>query len=163
MIRICLNNSADIDNLVNMLSFLLSSENDVEIAVLSKDDNYTSDVASEPNFERQISKILCDIGIPANLTGYHYLKDAIQLIIEDPEIIGRITKTLYPKIANKHNSTASRVERAIRHSISVAWSRGDTEVLRDIFGNTMNLKSGKPTNSEFIALIADKICIGILN
>lgn len=107
--------------------------------------------------ESQISSILQEIGIPAHIMGYRYLKDAIMLSIQDSECINAITKIVYPDIASKHKTTPSRVERAIRHAIEVAWSRGSTEILDKFFGYTINPSAGKPTNSEFIALVADRI------
>ena len=107
--------------------------------------------------ESQIASILQEIGIPAHIMGYRYLKDAITLSIEDCECINAITKIVYPDIASKHNTTPSRVERAIRHAIEVAWSRGSTEILDKFFGYTINPSAGRPTNSEFIALVADRI------
>ncbi len=98
--------------------------------------------------------------MPAHIKGYHYLRDAIIMSVNDMEMLGAVTKILYPAIAKKHNTTSSRVERAIRHAIEVAWSRGRIETIEDLFGYTINEGKGKPTNSEFIALIADKIRLG---
>ena len=98
-----------------------------------------------------------EIGVPAHIKGYQYLREAIMMSVEDPEMLGSITKVLYPTIARKNQTTASRVERAIRHAIEVAWNRGKMETLDAMFGYTINTGKGKPTNSEFIALIADKI------
>ena len=98
-----------------------------------------------------------EIGVPAHIKGYQYLREAIMMSVEDSEMMGSITKILYPTIAKKYRTTASRVERAIRHAIEVAWNRGRMETLDDMFGYTINTGKGKPTNSEFIALIADKI------
>ncbi len=98
-----------------------------------------------------------DIGVPAHIRGYQYLREAIQMSVKDMDMLGSITKTLYPEIAKKYETTPSRVERAIRHAIEVAWNRGRMETLDALFGYTINTGKGKPTNSEFIALIADKI------
>ena len=98
-----------------------------------------------------------DIGIPAHIKGYQYLRDSILLAVRDNDIINSITKILYPTIAQKYETTSSRVERAIRHAIEVAWNRGNTDTLTDLFGYTISNGKGKPTNSEFIALIADEI------
>lgn len=98
-----------------------------------------------------------EIGVPAHIKGYQYLREAIMMSVEDVEMLGSITKVLYPTIAKKYQTTPSRVERAIRHAIEVAWSRGRMETLDALFGYTINTGKGKPTNSEFIALIADKI------
>ncbi len=107
--------------------------------------------------ETEITNIIHDIGIPAHIKGYNYLRDSIILAIKDAEVINCITKILYPTIAKMYQTTPSRVERAIRHAIEVAWNRGNTDTLNDLFGYTISNGKGKPTNSEFIALIADKI------
>lgn len=107
--------------------------------------------------ETEITSIIHDIGIPAHIKGYNYLRDSIILAIKDAEVINCITKILYPTIAKMYQTTPSRVERAIRHAIEVAWNRGNTDTLNDLFGYTISNGKGKPTNSEFIALIADKI------
>lgn len=109
------------------------------------------------DLERQVTAIIHEIGVPAHIKGYQYLREAIMMSVEDVEMLGSITKILYPTIAKKYQTTPSRVERAIRHAIEVAWSRGRMETLDALFGYTINTGKGKPTNSEFIALIADKI------
>lgn len=109
------------------------------------------------NMETDVTRIIHDIGIPAHIKGYQYLRDAIIMAVNDSEIINSITKILYPDIAKKYQTTPSRVERAIRHAIEVAWNRGNTETLNNMFGYTINTGKGKPTNSEFIALISDKL------
>ena len=106
--------------------------------------------------EAQITDIMRRIGVPAHIKGYQYIRTAIIMAVHDIAVLNYITKLLYPSIAKQYNTTASSVERAIRHAIEVAWSRGDTEVLQEIFGYTINVSKGKPTNSEFIAQIADK-------
>ena len=98
-----------------------------------------------------------EIGIPAHIKGYHYLRDAIMMAVEDMDVLNAITKILYPTISKKHQTTPSRVERAIRHAIEVAWNRGKMDTIDELFGYTVSNGKGKPTNSEFIALIADKI------
>ena len=105
----------------------------------------------------QITSIIHEIGVPAHIKGYQYLRDAIMMSVEDMEMLNSITKILYPTIAKKHQTTPSRVERAIRHAIEVAWSRGKMDTIDALFGYTVSNGKGKPTNSEFIALIADKI------
>ena len=97
------------------------------------------------------------IGVPAHIKGYQYLRDAIMMSVDDSEMLNSITKILYPSIAKQHNTTPSRVERAIRHAIEVAWSRGKVDTIDELFGYTVHNGKGKPTNSEFVALIADKI------
>ena len=109
------------------------------------------------NLETDVTQMLHEIGIPAHIKGYQYLRDAIIMSVEDTEMLSSVTKILYPTIAKKHQTTASRVERAIRHAIEVAWSRGKMETIHALFGYTVSCGKGKPTNSEFIALIADKI------
>ena len=111
----------------------------------------------ERNLETDVTNIIHDIGVPAHIKGYTFLRDAIMMSINDMEMINCVTKVLYPAIAKKNNTTSSRVERAIRHAIEVAWSRGEIETIDKLFGFTINKGKGKPTNSEFIALISDKI------
>lgn len=109
------------------------------------------------DLEKDVTNMIHEIGVPAHIKGYQYLREAIMMSVEDVEMLGSITKVLYPTIAGKYQTTSSRVERAIRHAIEVAWSRGKMETLDSLFGYTINTGKGKPTNSEFIALIADKI------
>ena len=104
-----------------------------------------------------VTDILHQIGVPAHIKGYNYLRSSIILAVEDPAVINAITKQLYPTIAKMNDTTASRVERAIRHAIEVAWDRGDVDVLNSFFGYTIHSTRGKPTNSEFVAMIADRI------
>ena len=105
----------------------------------------------------EVTNIIREIGIPAHIKGYQYLRDAIMMIISEIELLGAVTKVLYPRIAEKYNTTPSRVERAIRHAIEVAWSRGNMDMINRLFGYTIKLEKGKPTNSEFIAMVADKL------
>jgi two-component system response regulator (stage 0 sporulation protein A) len=111
------------------------------------------------NVDASITNVIHEIGVPAHIKGYHYLREAISMVYKDVEILGSITKVLYPKIAEKYNTTPSRVERAIRHAIEVAWGRGNVEAIRAVFGYTVNIGKSKPTNSEFIAMVADKLRI----
>lgn len=111
--------------------------------------------------EIRVTENLHLIGVPAHIKGYHYLREAIILAIENPDIINSVTKELYPTVSKKFSSTPSRVERAIRHAIEVAWDRGDVDVLTEFFGYTIHNAKGKPTNSEFIAMIADKLRLKI--
>lgn len=106
---------------------------------------------------QEVTEILHQIGVPAHIKGYHYLRDSIEYAVIRPDVIHAVTKELYPYIAKKHETTSSRVERAIRHAIKVAWDRGDVDVLNAYFGYTIHVSRGKPTNSEFIAMISDKI------
>ncbi len=112
---------------------------------------------SDAEIEIMVTEMIHQLGVPAHIKGYHYLRTAIILSLKDPEYVGAVTKLLYPTVAKYHNTTSSRVERAIRHAIEVAWDRGDVEVLNSCFGYTIHNTRGKPTNSEFIALIADKL------
>lgn len=113
--------------------------------------------ASEHDLESDVTNIIHEIGVPAHIKGYQYLRDAIIMSVNDMDMLNSITKVLYPTIAKKHQTTPSRVERAIRHAIEVAWSRGKMDTIDDLFGYTVSNGKGKPTNSEFVALIADKI------
>ncbi|MGN0974428.1 MAG: sporulation initiation factor Spo0A C-terminal domain-containing protein, partial [Gemmiger sp.] len=112
---------------------------------------------SQDSDELTVTEILHQIGVPAHIKGYQFLRDAILLTVDDHEYINAVTKRLYPEIAKRNGTTASRVERAIRHAIEVAWDRGDVDTLNSYFGYTIHNLRGKPTNSEFIAMIADKI------
>ncbi len=109
------------------------------------------------NLEKCITEMILDVGIPAHIKGYHYLRTAITLSVEDNTMLSGVTKVLYPTVAKTYNTTSSRVERAIRHAIEVAWDRGNLETLHTMFGYSVNTAKGKPTNSEFIAMIADKL------
>lgn len=109
------------------------------------------------DLETQVTKVIHQIGVPAHIKGYQYLRTAIIMTVADSELINSVTKILYPSVAKKYSTTSSRVERAIRHAIEVAWDRGDLDVLNSIFGYTVQNTRGKPTNSEFIALIADNL------
>ena len=111
----------------------------------------------EVELEMRVTNIIHDIGVPAHIKGYQYLREAIIMTVKDMDIINAITKVLYPTVAKRYKTTSSRVERAIRHAIEVAWDRGDVEVLNGFFGYTVSNVKGKPTNSEFISMIADRI------
>ena len=123
-------------------------ERETPIALFSK---------GEPDLELMVTEIILQIGVPAHIKGYHYLRESIILAVKEPDIINSITKLLYPTVAKNNNTTSSRVERAIRHAIEVAWDRGDVDILNSYFGYTIHNLRGKPTNSEFIAMIADKL------
>ena len=118
---------------------------------------YNNTVVSDTDLEFMVTEIIHQIGVPAHIKGYNYLRESIILAIKDSEIINSVTKTLYPTVAKEHSTTSSRVERAIRHAIEVAWDRGDVNVLNSYFGYTIHNNRGKPTNSEFIAMISDKL------
>ncbi len=145
----CVSRPADISELVARTLSLTSSAK--EAVQSSQDDR------EKLNIERAVTEIIHQIGIPAHIKGYHYLRTAIMLSINDPEMINSVTKVLYPSVARQYHTTASRVERAIRHAIEIAWDRGDVDVLNSYFGYTVRTSRGKPTNSEFIALIADRL------
>jgi two-component system response regulator (stage 0 sporulation protein A) len=120
------------------------------IEINNKDDK-------EKNLEAMVTNIIHEVGVPAHIKGYQYLRDGIMMVVDDIEVINQITKQLYPELAKKYKTTPSRVERAIRHAIEVAWGRGQLEAVENIFGYTVSASKGKPTNSEFIAMIADKL------
>ena len=112
---------------------------------------------SQENLEALVTNVIHEVGVPAHIKGYQYLREAIIMVVSDIDMINQITKQLYPEIASKYHTTPSRVERAIRHAIEVAWGRGRQDVVENIFGYTVSAAKGKPTNSEFIAMIADKL------
>ena len=130
----------------------ITRENKQQYIDISKEDG-----KKEENIEALVTNVIHEVGVPAHIKGYQYLREAIMMVVNDIEVINQITKSLYPKIAFKFNTTPSRVERAIRHAIEVAWGRGQQEVVENIFGYTISAAKGKPTNSEFIAMIADKL------
>ncbi len=110
-----------------------------------------------PGLEELVTSIIHEVGVPAHIKGYQYVREAIMITVEDLDVINSVTKVLYPAVAKKYHTTPSRVERAIRHAIEVAWDRGDLETLQKFFGYTVSNTKGKPTNSEFIAMISDRI------
>ena len=112
---------------------------------------------SGDNVQFKITQIMRDVGVPAHIKGYQYMRDAILMAVKDREIISAVTKRLYPELAKNYKTTPSRVERAIRHAIEVAWNRGRVDTINDLFGYTINTRKGKPTNSEFIAMVADTL------
>ena len=133
-----------------------------EMQTGDKKDNlvFHSKNTKEDNLETLVTNMIHEIGIPAHIKGYHYLRDAIMMAVEDMDVLNAITKILYPTVAKRYQTTSSRVERAIRHAIEVAWNRGKLDILDNLFGYTVNHGKGKPTNSEFIALVADTIRLG---
>ncbi len=144
--------------------FILSPFNKVEIGekIMKSYNSKSSAVqnnSNSPSLRVQVTNILHQIGVPAHIKGYHYLRDSIIMAIREPDIINAVTKQLYPSVAKEYNTTSSRVERAIRHAIEVAWDRGDVDVLNSFFGYTIHNTRGKPTNSEFIAMISDKLSL----
>ena len=109
------------------------------------------------NLQISISKMLHELGMPSHIKGYQYIREAISMVYDNPEIVGGITKELYPTLAGKFDTTVSRVERAIRHAIEVSWNRGDWDLMEEIFGHSVDIDKAKPTNSEFIVTVADKL------
>ena len=129
----------------------------VPVKIKAVETNVNEKEYLERNLETDVTNIIHEVGVPAHIKGYQYLRDAIIMSVTDMEMLNSITKILYPTIAKQHQTTPSRVERAIRHAIEVAWSRGKMDTIEELFGYTVSGGKGKPTNSEFIALIADKI------
>ena len=109
------------------------------------------------SLEREVTAVIHEVGVPAHIKGYQYVREAIVIAVQDMDVINAVTKVLYPEVARRYSTTPSRVERAVRHAIEVAWDRGDLETLQRYFGYTVSNTKGKPTNSEFIAMIADRI------
>lgn len=142
-------------NLMQIINELKSSKNK---STIIETKNYYTPQKSEPqDLDTEITTLLHDIGVPAHIRGYQYIREAINLVYNDIEILNSITKGLYPTIAIKFKTTASRVERAIRHAIEIAWVRGNIETITQLFSYTISYNKAKPTNSEFIAMIADKL------
>lgn len=147
----------DSDVVINRIKHIRDSANR-KTAELRKVNPYEKkEKLEERNLENDVTNIIHEIGVPAHIKGYQYLREAIMMSVTDMEMLNSITKILYPSIAKKFQTTPSRVERAIRHAIEVAWSRGKMDTIDELFGYTIHNGKGKPTNSEFIALIADKI------
>ncbi len=139
-----------------MKQVLMNEEREVEERILELGEDLAPYV-KERNLEGEVTEIIREIGIPAHIKGYQYIREGIMMSVDDPNMLNYITKLLYPTIAKKYKTTSSSVERAIRHAIEVAWSRGKMDVIQELFGYTIHAGKGKPTNSEFIALIADKL------
>jgi len=136
------------DTILRRIRYLQEDKEESRVSIIEKE---------EYNVETHITELLHEIGIPAHIKGYHYLRESILMSIDDIDVLNAITKILYPAVAKKYQTTSSRVERAIRHAIEVAWSRGKLDTLEALFSYTISNGKGKPTNSEFIALIADTI------
>ena len=151
---LCLAKPVEYEALAERLETILRNRRTVKAgseAASGDDDQLRYDI------ETQVTKIIHKIGVPAHIKGYQYLRTAILMAVHDGDIINSVTKILYPSVAKKYDTTTSRVERAIRHAIEVAWDRGDVETLNSYFGYTIQNSRGKPTNSEFIAMIADNL------
>ena len=145
-------NNYNINNINNNMNSYMAREIKapyIEISPEKKKD--------QENLEALVTNVIHEVGVPAHIKGYQYLREAIMMVVNNIDIINQITKQLYPEIAFKYGTTPSRVERAIRHAIEVAWGRGQSETVENIFGYTISAAKGKPTNSEFIAMIADKL------
>jgi len=147
-VRYLMQKPCDVSAIVDRLEELRGGENQRIISMRRPDKN---------SIETMVTGIIHEIGVPAHIKGYQYLREAIIIAVEDMDVINAITKVLYPQVAKAFGTTPSRVERAIRHAIEVAWDRGDLDTLQKFFGYTVSNTKGKPTNSEFIALIADKL------
>ena len=147
---LCLLKPVNVNSLCEHIHSIISRRyTDIPAAAMQTD--------KTPDIETQVTQIIHQIGVPAHIKGYQYLRTAILLTIKDSDIINSVTKILYPSVAKKYATTTSRVERAIRHAIEVAWDRGDVDTLNSYFGYTIQNNRGKPTNSEFIAMIADNL------
>ena len=154
----------EIDVLIKRIRELtnLPQKNHIQIANHSKNQYIAVNNTKESqNLEAMVTNIIHEVGVPAHIKGYQYLRDGIMMVVDDIEIINQITKQLYPDLAKKYKTTPSRVERAIRHAIEVAWGRGQIDTVNNIFVYTISSNKGKPTNSEFIAMIADKLRLEI--
>lgn len=157
----------DTDKVYQILDDLISMDREFQIMITVPSGSKAVDAEERKkaaksreftyNLEKDVTDMIHEIGVPAHIKGYQYLREAIMMSVKEPDMLGSITKVLYPTIAKKYQTTSSRVERAIRHAIEVAWNRGKMETLDNLFGYTINTGKGKPTNSEFIALIVDKI------
>ncbi len=146
----------DLNTMAQRIIKLSGWKNETAPLVINK-----SNVTTDIQLEMLVTDIIHQIGVPAHIKGYHYLRDAIMMSVKNNDMINSVTKILYPTVAKKHSTTSSRVERAIRHAIEVAWDRGDIDVLNSYFGFTVQNNRGKPTNSEFIAMISDKIRLNL--
>jgi len=166
MEQLSITSTKDNDKVYKILDNLLHTDKEFQIMITvpskkmqkeTKQESRPEKELSEKDLEQDVTDMIHEIGVPAHIKGYQYLREAIMMSVTDSSMISSITKILYPTIAKKFQTTPSRVERAIRHAIEVAWSRGKMETLDSLFGYTIDIGKGKPTNSEFIALIADKI------
>lgn len=155
--EMCLSKPVDYSSLADHIETICKNRGIIKsyASVSEKSEAYQD--AEPVDIETQVTKIIHQIGVPAHIKGYQYLRTAILMTIHDSNIINSVTKVLYPSVAKQYATTTSRVERAIRHAIEVAWDRGDIDVLNSYFGYTIQNNRGKPTNSEFIAMIADNL------
>ncbi|MDA8226143.1 MAG: sporulation transcription factor Spo0A [Desulfitobacterium hafniense] len=139
----------------NVASIILATTTSINNNTSSS--NHSVSFSTATNLEVEVTRMIHQMGVPAHVKGYQYLRDAIVSVVKEVSLLGAVTKELYPMIAGKYNTTPSRVERAIRHAIELAWDRGNIEFMNRFFGYTINVDRGKPTNSEFIAMVADKL------
>lgn len=149
----------DMEILTNRIRQLVSNNQTSSVTTHTSVKANVVQLPKTKNLDANITTIIHEIGVPAHIKGYQYLREAITMVYNNIEILGAITKTLYPAIAEKYKTTPSRVERAIRHAIEVAWTRGNIDSISHLFGYTINISKAKPTNSEFIAMVADKLRI----
>jgi two-component system response regulator (stage 0 sporulation protein A) len=149
----------DLDVLVERIRELVRSHSPAVLRMepMSQMSSSTRTTQTGDNVQAKVTQIMRDVGVPAHIKGYQYMRDAILMAVKDREIISAVTKRLYPELAKSYKTTPSRVERAIRHAIEVAWNRGRVDTINDLFGYTINTRKGKPTNSEFIAMVADTL------
>ena len=152
---LCLQKPVDYDAMLSGIATILKNRQPRSAEQPKRDEGAAG--ALPPDIETQVTRIIHQIGVPAHIKGYQYLRTAILMTISDSDVINSVTKVLYPSVAKKYQTTTSRVERAIRHAIEVAWDRGDVDTLNSYFGYTIQNSRGKPTNSEFIAMIADNL------
>ena len=162
----------DNERIYKILGDLMNGDKEFQIMITVPSGKNVSQrkAAQEPSkptvardLEQDVTDMIHEIGVPAHIKGYQYLREAIMITVEDMDVINAVTKVLYPEVAKRFGTTASRVERAIRHAIEVAWDRGDLETLQKYFGYTVSNAKGKPTNSEFIAMIADRLVLEMRN
>lgn len=172
MEKICLSATKDQEKMYKLIDDLMKADKEFQIVITVPSSGTKENESEAPaplramsvtdkevtyDLECDVTDMIHEIGVPAHIKGYQYLREAIMMCVKDMEMLNSITKLLYPTIAERYQTTPSRVERAIRHAIEVAWNRGRMETLEALFGYTVNIGKGKPTNSEFIALITDKL------
>lgn len=150
-----------IDDLLSIVNFMPGGDDEYNSDSQQEKKHFSIEEETDFSLEVKVKNILYYLGVPAHILGYTYLTDAIMLVVRDKNALNKITYVLYPEIANKYETTANRVERAMRSAIETAWNRGDVDILTEVFGNTISMDKGKPTNSEFIALISERIRMGI--
>ena len=164
MEKLNITTTKDNEKVYKILGDLMNANKEFQIMItVPSTKNAKDSTVKATEKKEQTTDMIHEIGVPAHIKGYQYLREAIMMSVEDPVMISSITKILYPTIAKRFQTTPSRVERAIRHAIEVAWSRGRMETLDAMFGYTIDTGKGKPTNSEFIALIADRIRLSYRN